>query len=600
MIFDEFLILSNIILSLISLIIIIGVYISYKRTYILWFAMSFSIFPFILLYSLVWPTHSSSDLGIIIYPISVIVIEIGMILAQRYLILSTRAEYGEEYTILLRDDIAVVRGYGKLANRFISRMVPLIGTASIKELLESRIVKYPILVGSYITEEERLNTHAIEDRVGNEEMDELSLAFYDLISGLVELYAAIVPREQVIDELRDSVGEIIKTNSHLFEWFVPLVLFRTVLEPVLRRCHSDALREIAILINRSDSAVRVFKNGKVSIKKIFLQYPEKNRITFLIHKFLNILDSIYVLLQQSLGTDTINILITKCFRKMPTNIKELLYGKGLIEELPRGILEEEKITLMSREVLIDELVERRKKLEEAYRELAEAELGKMKTTFLDVVAHELRTPLTSIKTYVDLMKNERLGSLTPLQKEKLTIMAKNVERLTNLINDMLEIPAIDVRELEFRQETFEVSEMVEWLLAECKELAQDKNLFLHNEIPAGLIIKGDRNLICKVFKNIVTNAIQYTDCGGVIISGYEKGNQVHISVTDTGRGIAENEIKSIFYPFYTGVSSDGGMGLGLSIVKSIIEVHGGKIWAESALGKGSTFHTILPLGSGKK
>jgi len=600
MTFGDFLILTNIILSLTSLIIIIGVYMAYKRTYILWFTMSFAIFPFIFLYSLVWPTRSSSDLGIVIYPISVIVIEIGMILAQRNLISSTRAGYGEEYTILLRDDIAVVRGYEKLSNHFISRIVPLIGTASIKELLENRIVNYPLLAGSFITAEERLNTRGIEDNIDNVEMNELSSAFYDLISSLAELYAAIVPWEQVIDELRDSAGEVIKTNIPLFEWVIPLVLFRTVLEPVLRRCHSDNLREIAILINRSDSVVRVLKNGKVSVQGIFLHYPEKNRISFLIHKFLYILDCTYVLLQQSMGTDTVNTLITKYFRKMPTDIKERLYGQGLIEKLPSGILEEEKITLMSREVLVSELVERQKKLEEAYRKLAEAELGKMKTTFLDVVAHELRTPLTSIKTYVDLMKNERLGSLTPLQKEKLTIMAKNVERLTNLINDMLEIPAIDVRELEFRQETFRVYEMVERLVAEYEELAKDKNLFLRNEVPAGLNIQGDRNLISKAFKNIVTNAIRYADSGGVTIVGYEEGNQTHISITDTGRGIAEDEIQSIFDPFYTGDTKDGGMGLGLSIVKSIIEVHGGTVWAESTIGKGATFHVVLSAGTSQK
>lgn len=598
MILGDLLVVANLVLSLVILLTILGVYMAYRRTYLLWFILSFAFFPFVFLYSLVWPMESASPLGIVIYPLSVMVIEVGMILAQKNLLSSMQAGHGEEYTMLLRDDVAVVRGYEQLANLFIRKIAPLIGTASIKELLESRIDDHPILAGSYIDIDERLNTRAIEEIIDKVGMEDLSLAFYDLLGGLIELYAAFVPWEQAIDELRDGVGEVIKSTAPLFEWVIPLVLFRAVLEPVLRKCRGEDLREIAILLNRSDSGVHVHKNGKLSVQDIIRQYPEQNRIGFLIRKFLHILDRTYLILQQSMGKEVVNAMITDNFRKMPTNIKERLYGEGLVEQLPPGILEEEKVTLMSREVLIEELVERRKKLEEAYRELAEAELGKLKTSFLDVVAHELRTPLTSIKTYVELMKKERLGNLTPLQKEKLDIMAKNVDRLTGLINDMLEIPTIDVRELELRKETFSVREAVEGVIADCQELADDKRLSIRVTMPPHLTLQGDRNLLSKAIKNLVVNAVRYTDQGGVTIDGHREGSWVHLTVADTGRGIPQDELERIFEPFYTGDNKNGGMGLGLSIVKNIVEVHGGTVWAESESdGPGSTFHLLLPAGA---
>jgi signal transduction histidine kinase len=283
---------------------------------------------------------------------------------------------------------------------------------------------------------------------------------------------------------------------------------------------------------------------------------------------------------------------------MPTNIKERLYGAGLVEQLPKGILEEEKVTLLSRERLIEELLNRRKKLEKAYRELAEAELGKMKTTFLDVIAHELRTPLTSIKTYVDLLKKEKLGDLSKIQKEKLDIMALNVERLTTLINDMLEIPSIDVRELELRKETFPVQMMILSIVRDCREIAEEKQQQFSIEVPEKLTLHGDRNLLGKAIKNILVNAIRYTPRGGrITISGREEGKQTHLTIVDTGPGINEDEIERVFEPFYTGRKS-GGMGLGLSIVKNIVEAHGGDVWAESSLKMGTTFHIRLARGTG--
>lgn len=568
-----------------------SVYLLYRRQYILWFTLSFAVVPFMFLYSLAWPLPGTTEMAIVVFPICVIVIEVGFILAQKNLLTSIRGGAGEEHQMLLRDDVALLRSYEQVANVFIRKITPLIGTASIEELLENRIDDHPVLAGSYIDVDEQLSITAIEGVIDKLDMDELGLAFYDLIAGLIELYSAFVPWKQANEEWRKAIAEAIRQNDGLFEWALLIVLFRLVLEPVLRRCRSDDINEIAIMLNRSKSGIEIQPSGQIDIRPLYRRQADADdAVQFVIERFLHALDRMYLILKQSMGPEKANEMITEHFRAMPTNIKERLYGEGLIEQLPEGILEEEKVTLLSRERLIEELLDRRKKLEKAYRELAEAELGKMKTTFLDVIAHELRTPLTSIKTYVDLLKKERLGELSDVQKEKLDIMAQNVDRLTALINDMLEIPSIDVKELELRKETFKARAMVTEIVQDCQEIADEKRQSVTVDIPDQLAMQGDKNLLGKAVKNILVNAIRYTPEGGDIsITGRSEGDQTHLMVVDTGPGIPQEDIDRIFDPFYTG-SEGGGMGLGLSIVKNIVEAHGGDVWVESEPGEGTTFH----------
>ncbi|HHH78304.1 MAG TPA: HAMP domain-containing histidine kinase, partial [Thermoplasmatales archaeon] len=192
---------------------------------------------------------------------------------------------------------------------------------------------------------------------------------------------------------------------------------------------------------------------------------------------------------------------------------------------------------------------------------------------------------------------ERLGKLTDLQKEKLDIMSKNVDKLTNLINDMLQIPSIDAKELELRKEKFPAREMIDEVVNDCRELSDDKNQSVSIRVSKTLTVQGDKNLLEKAIKNVIVNAIRYTPNRGEIkISARADGEKVHMKISDTGPGIPEDEIERIFDPFYTGDNKNGGMGLGLSIVKNIVESHGGRVWAESKAGKGSTFHILLPGG----
>jgi len=147
----------------------------------------------------------------------------------------------------------------------------------------------------------------------------------------------------------------------------------------------------------------------------------------------------YILLR--LFREEVDKELTKNFRLLPNNIKEEMYRAGVIKYLPSGILEEEKLTFMSREKLIEELAERKRKLEEAYKRLSEAKLDRMKANFINIIAHELRTPLTVIKTYIDLLLHEKMGRLNKMQKEKIKNIAKRSQPFYYFwVNSSKELP----------------------------------------------------------------------------------------------------------------------------------------------------------------
>jgi signal transduction histidine kinase len=504
-------------------------------------------------------------------------------------------EEEKEYKVLLRDDVAFLRTYETLINYLLHKIVPMIGVNGIKDVLDNYWKKYPFLEGCYIGVNERLNMKAAEDILDKTDINEVCIALYDIFSRFLELYAAIVPWEEVIEELRRDINKAMGKNPIIFEWAAPIILFRSILEPVIYKCHPEDIIELGIVANsiKKDS-LRINKNGTVDVKKIYQNYSLEKGVRISIETFLKTLTAFLPILQRR-HKGNANIMITSNFRKMSHSMKERLYGEGFIEKLPKGILEEEKVTLMSREKLVEELVERRKKLEKAYKELAEAELGKMKATFIDVIAHELKTPLTAINTYAELLQKEKLGKLKTVQKEKLEIMIKNIKKLTDLIDDMLQIPSIDLKELELRKEKFLIKDLIVDTMKDCNEMIADKTQQLITDIPGSLTIQGDKNLLGKSLKNIVVNAIQYTPKKGKIkISAFKEGTNAHITIEDTGEGIPKDEIERIFEPFYRIDTEKSGAGLGLTIVKNIIEGHRGRVWAESTVGKGSSFHIILP------
>lgn len=247
-----------------------------------------------------------------------------------------------------------------------------------------------------------------------------------------------------------------------------------------------------------------------------------------------------------------------------------------------------------------ELDKSRKELERTYEELKT--LDKMKADFLEMAAHELRTPIVAIKIYMDLIVNEKLGRINKKQKKKIGIVSKNIEQLTKIINEMIDVSRIESGKLDIRKRYISIPEFVKMIVDDVKPMADKKGQTIVMEMPASLPdIPGDVDLVFRAFMNLLSNAIKYTLKNGIItVKAYDEERNIHITVQDNGVGIPEEELEKIFDKFYIGSSSEHkGIGLGLAIVKGIVEQHNGKIWAESKVGKYSTFHVLLPKNGGK-
>jgi PAS domain S-box-containing protein len=233
----------------------------------------------------------------------------------------------------------------------------------------------------------------------------------------------------------------------------------------------------------------------------------------------------------------------------------------------------------------------------------EREVDRMKTQFVSMVSHELRTPLTSIKGFTEMILDEDAGEINEEQREFLGIVEANADRLIALVNDLLDISRIESGRVELKLDLADIDEMMTIVVATMAHLIEEKSqtleVFVDQDLPQ---IELDRDRIIQVLTNLVSNAYKYTQVGGHIRLSAERGdNLVRFAVADNGFGISEQDQEKLFSRFFR-VDSEltreiGGTGLGLNIVKSIIEMHGGEVFLDSDLGVGSTFAFTLPLVS---
>lgn len=230
---------------------------------------------------------------------------------------------------------------------------------------------------------------------------------------------------------------------------------------------------------------------------------------------------------------------------------------------------------------------------------AEVEADRAKTEFVSMVSHELRTPMTSIKGYADLLLMGSAGALSEPQERFLTIVRNNVDRLTTLVDDLLDISRIESGRLDLSPEPMVITEAVDRVITSMQARADDKNLTLQSDVPSELpTVNADFDRVVQILTNLVGNACQYTpDNGEVLVSARADHGQVQVSVRDTGVGIRAEDQENIFDRFFRAddpaVQGTPGTGLGLSIVRSLVEMQGGEIWVDSELGKGSTFTFTL-------
>ncbi|OAB60020.1 hypothetical protein AY600_15405 [Phormidium willei BDU 130791] len=244
----------------------------------------------------------------------------------------------------------------------------------------------------------------------------------------------------------------------------------------------------------------------------------------------------------------------------------------------------------------------------------EKEVDRMKTDFIATVSHELRTPLTSVLGFASIVLEKLEDKVFPLLpqgdrkaqrhqervRQNLNIIVSEAERLTTLINDVLDIAKMEAGKVEWDQDPLSVLEVLEQAIAASSSLFERDNLRLITEFPDQLPpIVGDRDRLIQVVINLLSNAVKFTEAGDIICRASYENAQIQVQVQDTGIGIASEDLPKVFEKFKqvgeTLTDKPKGTGLGLPICKQILEHHGGQIGVESELGKGSCFTFTLPV-----
>jgi DNA-binding response OmpR family regulator len=240
----------------------------------------------------------------------------------------------------------------------------------------------------------------------------------------------------------------------------------------------------------------------------------------------------------------------------------------------------------------------------AFRDVTrERELDRMKDEFVSLVSHELRTPLTSIKGYVDLLIDGDAGDVTEEQKEFLEIVKNNSDRLVLLVNDLLDVSRIEAGRVNLRVQPVDLAGSIEEVATSLRPLMEHKRQSLKLEVPADLPqVRADRDRVVQIMTNLLSNAHKYTLEGGAVTVRAQAGeNEVQVEVSDTGVGMTADERHKLFTKFFRAqnpaTQNVSGTGLGLNIVKSLVEKQGGRIWVTSEPMKGSTFIFTIPTDS---
>jgi signal transduction histidine kinase len=239
-------------------------------------------------------------------------------------------------------------------------------------------------------------------------------------------------------------------------------------------------------------------------------------------------------------------------------------------------------------------------LSRLYRELEETSLHK--SEFLANMSHELRTPLNAILGFSQVLRERMFGEVNEKQEEYLDDILSSGNHLLSLINDVLDLSKVEAGQVELEVAPFSLREALERGVVMVRERAAQDGVHLTLAAdPEVDVVEGDERRIRQVIFNLLSNAVKFTPAGGAVdVSAAQLDGEIRVSVTDTGPGLAPEDHKRIFEEFQqtdTGVEQREGTGLGLTLSKRLVELHGGRIWVDSELGKGSTFVFTLPRWS---
>ena len=288
-----------------------------------------------------------------------------------------------------------------------------------------------------------------------------------------------------------------------------------------------------------------------------------------------------------------------------TGINEILYDIGIIHTfnlIPAGLL----AMILSQSLVLSRRYARAFSASEALSEemeqknIALARLDRLKDEFLARTSHELRTPLTGIIGIAESLMDGIEGRLSRNAASNLSMIVSSGRRLANLINDILDFSRLKNRDIHLNKRPVDIRTLTDTVLTVSRRLAAGKPVELENRIPEDISpVLGDEDRLHQILYNLIGNAVKFTERGEIRVSAVQKDSTVEITVSDTGVGIPKNRLEDIFKSFEQVDSSDarafGGTGLGLSITKHLVELHGGRITAESGMNRGATFRFTLPV-----
>ena len=252
----------------------------------------------------------------------------------------------------------------------------------------------------------------------------------------------------------------------------------------------------------------------------------------------------------------------------------------------------------SNQKLLNDLESTKRDLEMVNLKLKDVDVTKL--IFIGIASHELKTPLTIIKSNIDFILSEKGGRLPEYLKSYLLSIQRNTNRIQTRMDRMLDLTRLRSGRLHIHRELLYLSEVVRGYVNEVKPA--DKHISMQLDIPKDLHVYADRNGFHDIFFNILSNAVKFTSEGGQIkIVVRQRDDDILHEIRDNGIGIPKDKIQKVFDEFYqVEAGKHGGTGLGLAITKRLVEEHGGKIWVESQLGKGTTFYFTIPRSKEKE
>jgi len=273
---------------------------------------------------------------------------------------------------------------------------------------------------------------------------------------------------------------------------------------------------------------------------------------------------------------------------------KLLKRVGLDQAVTEQIIQLRSALQAANRTLERRVEERTAELQKALERVSE--LSQLKANFISNISHELRTPLTHVKGYLELLVTESLGRVTDEQRHALQVSQQSTGNLESLIEDLIMVSLASRGEMSIKQENVDIRRLTNLVIKSAMEKAQKRGVTLHAMVDEDVpFVQADSQKTAWVLHQLIDNGIKFTPEGGRVIVGVKRegANLVIVSVTDTGIGIPSNRLNELFEPFHqldgSTTRTYGGTGLGLSLVRQIVEAHGSMIEVQSLEGRGSAF-----------